>query len=143
MAPIPATAPAISVVCTDTRMLEPGCLFVAIRGDHHDGHNYLPEAAAKGAVAAIVQEAPAEALPNLNLIRVADTRVALGKIATFARKKMGCKVIAVAGSNGKTSTKYLINSVLATKLRGSMSPKSFNNDIGVPLTILPADPNQD
>src|SRR3954464_3746647 len=56
---------------------------------------------------------------------------------------MRSKVIAVAGSNGKTSTKYLIDSILSSKLRGSMSPKSFNNDIGVPLTILPADPTQD
>jgi len=86
---------------------------------------------------------PPQTLPNVHLIGVADTRKALGKLATYVRKHMRAKVIAVAGSNGKTSTKYLIDSALSGKLRGSMSPKSFNNEIGVPLTIFPADPNQD
>jgi UDP-N-acetylmuramoyl-tripeptide--D-alanyl-D-alanine ligase len=133
----------VSVVCTDTRSLEPGCLFVALKGDRFDAHEFLPDAAAKGAVAAIVQDVPRQNLPNLQLIVVPDTRVALGKLANYARNQMSCKVIGVAGSNGKTSTKYLIDSVLSTTKRGSMSPKSFNNDIGVPLTILPADPTQD
>ncbi|CAN5373655.1 UDP-N-acetylmuramoyl-tripeptide--D-alanyl-D-alanine ligase [soil metagenome] len=143
LAPIPKTAPAVSVVCTDTRMLQPGCLFVALKGEKYDAHAFIPEAAAKGAIAAVVQDVPAQSMPNLVLIKAADTRVALGKIANFARKHMSCKVIAVAGSNGKTTTKYLINSVLSASLRGTMSPKSYNNDIGVPLTILPADPNAD
>ena len=65
------------------------------------------------------------------------------RLATYVRKSMRSKVIAVAGSNGKTSTKYLIDSVLSGRLRGSMSPQSFNNDVGVPLTIFPADPMQD
>jgi UDP-N-acetylmuramoyl-tripeptide--D-alanyl-D-alanine ligase len=133
----------VSVVCTDTRALEPGCMFVALKGDRFDAHEFLPDAAAKGAVAAIVQDVPKQNLPNLHLILVPDTRIALGKLANFARNQMSCKVIGVAGSNGKTSTKYLIDSVLSTTKRGSMSPKSFNNDIGVPLTILPADPTQD
>ncbi|MBC8108211.1 MAG: UDP-N-acetylmuramoyl-tripeptide--D-alanyl-D-alanine ligase [Anaerolineae bacterium] len=143
LAPIPKTAPAVQHVCTDTRMLQPGCVFVALKGEKYDAHAFIPEAAAGGAIAAIVQDVPAQAMPNLHLIKVADTRIALGKIANFARKHMRCKVIAVAGSNGKTTTKYLINSVLSASLRGTMSPKSFNNDIGVPLTILPADPNAD
>src|SRR5688572_6576647 len=116
LAPIPKTAPAITHVCTDSRMLQPGCLFVALKGEKFDGHDFLPEAASKGAVAAVVQDVPDAALPNLHLIKAADTRIALGKIANLARRHMNCKVIAVAGSNGKTTTKYLINSVLTATL---------------------------
>jgi UDP-N-acetylmuramoyl-tripeptide--D-alanyl-D-alanine ligase len=140
---IPATAPMVSAVCTDTRRMDPHSLFIAITGDRYNGHDYLPDAAKGGAVAALVQEPPSHQLPNLHLIEVKDTRKALGKLATFVRMQMRSKVIAVAGSNGKTSTKYLIDSILGSKMRGSMSPKSFNNDIGVPLTIFPADPMQD
>lgn len=141
--PIPATAPLVSAVCTDTRRMEPGSLFVAINGQRYNAHDFLPDAAAGGAVAALVQEIPKHKLPNLYLIQVPDTRAALGRLATYVRSQMRSKVIAVAGSNGKTSTKYLIDSILSTRLRGSMSPKSFNNEIGVPLTIFPADPVQD
>jgi UDP-N-acetylmuramoyl-tripeptide--D-alanyl-D-alanine ligase len=95
-------------------------------------------------VAALVDREPAVDLPNLRFIRVADTRAALGRLATFVRQQLTvCKVICVAGSNGKTSTKHLISAALSCRLRGSVSPKSFNNDIGVPLTIFPADPIQD
>src|SRR3954463_13947630 len=140
---IPATAPLVKAVSTDTRRMEPGSLFVAISGDRFNAHDFLPDAAKAGAVAALVEQTIETKLPNLHLIEVKSTRVALGKLATFVRGQMRSKVIAVAGSNGKTSTKYLIDSILSSKLRGSMSPKSFNNDIGVPLTILPADPTQD
>src|SRR5262245_61416665 len=101
---LPATAPPITAVCTDTRRMEPGSLFVALRGDTFDGHEFLPKAAAGGAVAALVEEPPKLSLPNLHLISVVNTRVALGRLATYVRKSMRCKVIAVAGSNGKTST---------------------------------------
>jgi UDP-N-acetylmuramoyl-tripeptide--D-alanyl-D-alanine ligase len=133
----------VSAVCIDSRRMEPGSLFVAIKGDTHDGHNHLPQAAAGGAVAALVQTVPDVSLPNLHFIHVPDTRAALGKLARYVRQRMTCKVIGVGGSNGKTSTKHLIDAALSAKLRGSISPKSFNNDIGVPLTIFPADPNQD
>jgi UDP-N-acetylmuramoyl-tripeptide--D-alanyl-D-alanine ligase len=140
---IPPTAPPISAVCTDTRRMTPGSLFVALRGDRHNAHEFLPDAAAGGAVAALVEQVPAQTLPNVYLIKVEDTKQAMGKLATYVRRHMRSKVIAVAGSNGKTSTKYLIDAALSFRLRGSMSPKSFNNDIGVPLTIFPADPMQD
>jgi len=140
---MPAGAVEIRGVCTDTRRMEPGALFVAIRGEHHNAHEYLPQAAAGGAVAAIVEDEPAVKLPNMHLIQVPSTRQALGKLARLARQQMTAKVIAVAGSNGKTGTKNLIDSALCQRLRGSISPKSFNNDIGVPLAIFPADPNQD
>jgi UDP-N-acetylmuramoyl-tripeptide--D-alanyl-D-alanine ligase len=131
-------------VSSDSRFIEPGAVFFAIRGEHVDGHDYLADAASKGAIAAVVDHEPKIDLPNLKFIVVPDTRKALGKLATYIRRQFGvCKVIAVAGSNGKTSTKHLISAALSAKLKGSISPKSYNNDIGVPLTIFPADPNQD
>jgi UDP-N-acetylmuramoyl-tripeptide--D-alanyl-D-alanine ligase len=137
------TAHEVQCVCTDSRNMQPSSLFIAIKGDNHDGHLHLPQAAAGGAIAALVQDVPADAPPNVTLIQVADTRIAMGKLATHVRLQMRAKVIAVAGSNGKTTTKYLIAAALSGKLNGSISPKSFNNDIGVPLAIFPADPNQD
>ncbi len=140
---IPAVGPEITAVSTDTRRMEPGSLFVAIKGETYDGHDFLPAAAAGGAIAALVEEQPSVKLPNVHLIQVADTRKAMGKLARYVRQQMTAKVICVGGSNGKTGTKNLIDSILCRRLRGSISPKSFNNDIGVPLAIFPADPNQD
>src|SRR5258706_7878358 len=139
---IPAAALDVSSVCTDTRMMEPGGLFGAIKAER-DGTTFLPDAAAKGAIAALVEDEPAVKLPNVHLIQVASTRAALAKLATHVRKQMSAHVIAVGGSNGKTGTKNLIDSALRRHKRGSISPKSFNNDIGVPLAIFPADPGQD
>lgn len=140
---IVADGPLVNVVCTDTRQMSNGSLFIALRGDNFDGHAYLAQAAKGGAMAALVEEPPAQGIANLTLIQVQNTRVAMGKLASYCRQQMRAKVIAVAGSNGKTSTKHLIDAALCARLRGSISPKSFNNDIGVPLTIFPADPRQD
>jgi UDP-N-acetylmuramoyl-tripeptide--D-alanyl-D-alanine ligase len=143
LSPIPADAPLVQAVCTDTRRMEKGSLFVALRGDHFNAHDFLPQAAAGGSVAALVEHPPVQRLPNVLLIEVPDTRAAMGKLANYCRRHMRAKVVAVAGSNGKTSTKHLIDAALCGKLRGSISPRSWNNDIGVPLTIFPADPLQD
>ena len=140
---IPADVPPILAVCTDTRRMEKSSLFIALRGEKHDAHDFIPQAAAGGAIAALVDHPPTTILPNVHLIQVPDTRIAMGKLASRTRQDLLGKVIAVAGSNGKTSTKHLIDSALCGKLRGSISPKSFNNDIGVPLSIFPADPRQD
>lgn len=141
---IPPASVQVQAVCTDTRHMRPASLFVAIVGETHDGHDFLPQAAAGGALAALVQRVPDNVQPNVCLIQVDDTRKALGRLARHARKQMKqTKVIAVAGSNGKTSTKHLIDAALCGRFRGSVSPKSYNNDIGVPLAIFPADPLQD
>jgi UDP-N-acetylmuramoyl-tripeptide--D-alanyl-D-alanine ligase len=140
---IPADAPLVTAVCTNSKQMEKGSLFIALRGDKHNAHEFLPDAAAGGAIAALVEEPPADVLPNVALIQVPDTRAAMGKLARHVRKQLRAKVITVAGSNGKTSTKHLIDAALRGRLKGSISPKSFNNDIGVPLTIFPADPSQD
>jgi UDP-N-acetylmuramoyl-tripeptide--D-alanyl-D-alanine ligase len=138
--PTACAALVIQSICTDTRKITPGCLFIAIKGDSHDGHDHVQAAAAAGAVAAMVDRDVATDLP---LIRVGDTRQAMGRLANYVRRQLKCTVIAVAGSNGKTGTKNLIHSVLKGSVRGSISPKSFNNDIGVPTTIFAADPADD
>jgi UDP-N-acetylmuramoyl-tripeptide--D-alanyl-D-alanine ligase len=140
---LPKEAPAITAVCTNSKQMEPFSLFVAIKGDRVNAHDFLPDAAAGGAIAALVEEPPKFVLPNLHLIGVDSTRRAMGRLATHVRRQLQSRVIAVAGSNGKTTTKYFIDSVLSPSLRGSISPKSYNNDIGVPLAIFPADPSQD
>ncbi len=133
----------ISAVCTDTRRMTTESLFIALHGENFDGHTFLAQAAAGGARAAIIDRQPRNIPANLALLPVADTRAAMGLLARHVRQQMRGKVIAVAGSNGKTGVKHLIHSALRHDLRGSMSPKSFNNDIGVPLTIFPADADAD
>jgi len=140
---IPDESLNVSVISTDTRHIEPASVFIALRGDRFDGHQFLAQAAAGGAIAAIVDSAPADSPLHLALIQVPNTRSALGRLAKHVRQQLRAKVIAVAGSNGKTSTKNLIHAALRGKLKGTISPKSYNNDIGVPLAILPADPQQD
>jgi UDP-N-acetylmuramoyl-tripeptide--D-alanyl-D-alanine ligase len=142
-APAPALPASISAVFTDTRQKSASALFVALRGEKFDGHDFLKAASEGGAVAALVDRDGLQCPASLQLVRVKDTRRAMGALARHIRRQLRGKVIAVAGSNGKTGTKYLIDSVLRPNLHGSISPKSFNNDIGVPLAIFPAEVNQD
>lgn len=146
--PLPKDNIFVSAVCTDSRDIRPDSLYIAIKGDRFDAHDFIVDAAEKGAIAAIVSTEPTAQLigslpKTFRLMVVADTRIALGKLAGHIRTTLRAKVVAVAGSNGKTGTKYLINSVLSSRLKGSMSPKSFNNDIGVPLAINAAEENHD
>ena len=132
----------VARVGTDTRRVEAGDLFVALRGERFDAHDFLDQA--KHAAAAIVERVPADAPPDLPLIVVPDARRALGDLARHHRRSLtNTTVIAVAGSNGKTGTKRLIHAALSGTLRGTASPASFNNDVGVPLTLLPVDPADD
>jgi UDP-N-acetylmuramoyl-tripeptide--D-alanyl-D-alanine ligase len=143
LAPSAPAGSAIAGVSTDTRSMQRDSLFVALRGSTHDGHQHLRAAAGAGAIAALVDCIPADAPPGLPLIVVDNTRRALARLAAHVRDGFNGSVIAVAGSNGKTGTKGLIHAALHPPLRGSASPKSFNNDIGVPLTIFSADPKDD
>ena len=125
-------------VCTDSRQAKPGDLFIAIKGEKFDGHDFINEVAAKGAVAVVVPEKgkiPAQ-LPDCAVLVVKDTRAALGQLAAAYRKEFDLPVVAVGGSNGKTTVKELIASALRQKLATLWSESSFNNDIGVPLTML-------
>lgn len=126
---------AVTRVCTDSREVERGDLFFALKGDRFDGEDYVPDVIARGAAAAIVQKSES-IQPGGGYIKVDDTRAALGKLALRYRSEFELDVIVVAGSNGKTTTKELIASVLRQAKKVLSSLASFNNDIGVPLTLL-------
>jgi len=124
-------------VCTDSRLAKPGDLFVAIYGDRFDGHDYLSEALAQGAEAAVVSQARlGQAAPAGPRIEVEETREALGRLASRYRRDFELPVVAIGGSNGKTGTKEIVATVLGQRLETLSSEASFNNDIGVPLTLL-------
>ncbi len=133
----------VKIVCTDSRSAKPGDLFFAIKGEKFDGHEFLGEVVAKGVAAVVVEKAKAQSLkPGVQsaaVLVVEDVRAALGKFAAAYRKDFTVPVIAVAGSNGKTTTKELLASVLRQKFSTLWSEASFNNDIGVPATLLRLD----
>lgn len=142
------TTGSVSAVSIDTRTAKGGDLFVAIKGDTHDGHAYLATAAGAGCEAAIVRlDVPLddELLKQFpgGVIGVADTITALGELGAMWRGQMAAEVVAVTGSVGKTTVKRMIHHILSRRLTGSDSPKSFNNNIGVPLTLLAVAPKDD
>ena len=130
-----------SGVGTDTRLLEPGALFVALRGENHDAHAFMGAAAAAGARGAVVEFVPEDAPDSLRYYVVDDTLVALGRLARLHRRRCDVRVCAVVGSNGKTTTKELIRAVLETSFRVHATTGNLNNRVGLPLTLLacPAD----
>ncbi len=129
----------------DSRTVRSGDLFVAIQGEHHNGHDYVIESLQKGAMFAMVHDW--EQFRNhesaSQIIRVDQTRSALGRLAAYYRRQLPATVIAVTGSNGKTTTRNMIAHVLSGKMKGRCSHKSFNNDVGVPLTIFSAEATDD
>jgi len=130
---------AVGEVCIDSRKVVERSIFFAIRGEQHDGHDFVPQALASGAVAAICADAsklPGQFQRDGRIITVGDTTEALGRLAAWYRKQLAAQVIAVAGSNGKTTTKDILTTVLSTRRRGRGAAASFNNSIGVPLTLL-------
>lgn len=136
----PPHALMINGVCTDNRAVTPGCCFVALKGEKHDGHDFAVKAAEAGA-AMILACRPIAGLTKVPVLVVEDTRRALGRLAAAYRDHLGAEgatFIAVCGSNGKTTTVRMIDAVLRAAHPGTSSQKSFNNDIGVPLTILSA-----
>jgi len=129
-------------VCTDSRQAQPGDLFFALRGDRFDAHDFLGEVAAKRVAAVVVERAKApRALADCGVIAVANPRRALGDLAARYRADFTLPIIAVAGSNGKTTTKALLAAVLRQKFNALWSEASFNNDVGVPLTLLQLERN--
>lgn len=120
-------------VGTDTRTLADGDLFVALVGPNFDGHSFVPEAIARGAAGALLSRPLETPLPY---VRVAETRAALGQLAAFWRRQFQIPVVAVTGSNGKTTVKEMIGAIMAETGRGTVTRGNLNNDIGVPLTLL-------
>jgi len=127
-----------AAVRTDTRDLSRGDLFVALRGERFDAHEMLGRAAEAGAAAALVSRIPDDAPDALPLFVVDDTLTALASLARHRRRAHGGRVVAVAGSNGKTTTKDLLATVLGARYRVHATGGNFNNQVGLPLTLFAA-----
>jgi UDP-N-acetylmuramoyl-tripeptide--D-alanyl-D-alanine ligase len=142
----------ITQTVADSRRAESGALFVAMRGEHADGHDYVPDAFSRGAIAAIVERDvefdgltidltnPHPILPDIwsqpLAIRVADSLEALQRLAAFWRQRHSLRVVGITGSVGKTTTKELTAAVLARRYVTLKTEASYNNEIGVPLTLM-------
>lgn len=135
-APAPTGAREFAAVSTDTRTIAEGTLFVALRGERFDAHEFLADAVRAGAAALVVSDAVRAAGIGVPVYVVRDTRVALGALAHFRREAWGKPVIAVGGSNGKTSTKAMLAAMLAGAYDVHATAGNLNNEIGVPLTLL-------
>ena len=123
-------------VSTDTRALSAGALFVALKGERFDAHEFLAEAARGGASAAVVSEARAGDPSPLPRLAVKDPLAALGAIARLHRLRHAIPVVGVTGSNGKTTTREMIAAILATRGPVLKTEGNLNNEVGVPLTLL-------
>jgi UDP-N-acetylmuramoyl-tripeptide--D-alanyl-D-alanine ligase len=127
-------------VCTDSRGVRSGELFVALKGERLDGHEFAAEAVRRGAAAVLGEAGRLGGLPGgCAVVGVGDTRQALASLAASHRRRFELPVIAVAGSNGKTTTKDLVASVLGQRFQTLASEASFNNSVGVPLSLLRLD----
>ncbi len=125
--------PLFEGVSTDSRKVQPGQLFVPLVGENFDGHDYLSQALAAGAAGALWSRQDSPAGP---LLRVQDTLTAYQQLGAFHRRRLRIPVIAVTGSTGKTTTKDLIAALLSSRYQVHKTEANYNNDIGVPLTLL-------
>jgi UDP-N-acetylmuramoyl-tripeptide--D-alanyl-D-alanine ligase len=126
-----------SVICTDTRKISKSCLFFALKGDHFNGNEFAHQAIESGAAYAIVDEK--KYAVNEHFILVSDVLETLQDLARYHRKQLSIPVIGITGSNGKTTTKELIRSVLSQQFKTFATEGNLNNHIGVPLSILAID----
>jgi UDP-N-acetylmuramoyl-tripeptide--D-alanyl-D-alanine ligase len=132
-------------IVTDSTKVTRGAVFVALKGERHDGHRFVGAAVKRGAACVIVQQAlPPKTLGRATAVRVVDTLKALGDLAHYRRQKIAPKVLAITGSNGKTTTKEMVAAILEESTLGSQSLRgrvlktegNFNNLVGLPLTLL-------
>lgn len=137
----------VAGVSTDTRLVRPGDCFVALVGDRCDGHDFVPDALARGAAAVVVsrkmRELGASPAGGPAVLEVADTLYALGELARFHRRRHPIPVVGISGSNGKTSTKEMVSGILGQSRSVLKNHGNFNNLIGVPLTLLSLRPDHD
>jgi len=134
---------AFTGVTTDTRAIEPGALFIPLKGERFDGHTFIEQAALKGASAFLIGRDDVTVPPGAGAVRVEDTLAAYGDIARHWRELLGLAVIAVTGSSGKTSTKEMIAAVLARFMQVGKSHANYNNEVGVPKTLLSMRPGDE
>ncbi|MBN6044373.1 UDP-N-acetylmuramoyl-tripeptide--D-alanyl-D-alanine ligase [Citrobacter sp. ku-bf4] len=123
----------LDAVTTDTRKLTPGCLFVALKGERFDAHDFAEQAKAGGAGALLVSRPLAVDLPQ---VIVKDTRLAFGELAAWVRSQVPARVVALTGSSGKTSVKEMTAAILSQCGKTLYTAGNLNNDIGVPMTLL-------
>ena len=122
-------------VTTDSRTITPGCVFVALKGEHFDGNDFALKVAEEGVAACVI--ADRQELPkHEKLFVVDDSLKALQKLAKYHREKLGLPIIGITGTNGKTTTKELVSAVLSKKYNIVFTQGNFNNQLGVPLTLL-------
>ena len=135
----------IREVCTDSRKIAEGCLFLPWVGEKFDGHDFIDAALEKGAAGCLCAKAPQTLRSDKFYIQVPDTRLALRALASFWRDRFEIPVVQITGSVGKTTTKEMVAAVLGAKYNTLKTQGNFNNDIGTPLTVangwadLPAD----
>ena len=137
---LPRGATSVSGITTDTRKIGKGNVFVALKGERFDGHDYLQDAVRDGASAVVVSRAPKVNSLGVPVYEVRDTLVALGALARYWRRAWGKTIIGVAGSNGKTSTKDLIRAALSRSFDVHATTGNLNNRIGVPISLLSLQP---
>jgi len=139
---VPVAAKKIKEISTDSRQVHAGDVFIALRGENFDGHNFVRETLKNGAICAVVDNKYTPGSGEALLV-VDDTVKALGNIARLYRRKFSLPVLAVAGSNGKTTTKEMIAAVLRKKYRVLSSKGNLNNHIGVPQTLFLLKPSHE
>ena len=130
----------ISGVSTDTRTIQQGDLFIALVGDKFNGHDYISVAEQNGAAAVICSEEVEASVP---VLMVDDTLLALHRLAAYYRTLLDIKIVAITGSNGKTSTRDMTKTVLSSKYKVYSTDKNFNNEIGLPKSVLQLDDSYD
>lgn len=143
---IPGKFTGFNLVSTDTRKIEKGNIFIALKGEKFDANDYIEEASSKGAAICIVDQIKynsEEIQKDTTIIKVEDTGKALLDLAEFYRSKLNLKVVAITGSTGKTSTKDLVAAALSSKYKVFKTAGNFNNQIGLPLMIFKLDNNYD
>ena len=123
----------VTGVSTDSRSIVRGEMFIALRGEHYDAHDFIEHAARRGAVCALVERACPSSVP---LVVVDDTRAALARLAAWWRQRLGTRLVAITGSNGKTTVKEMTAAILTQSGEVLATRGNLNNEIGVPLTLL-------
>ena len=125
----------VTGVVSDSRLATAGSLFVSLRGSRHDGHDFLEDAAARGAVAALCERGRVEVPCPLAVLESEEPLAALGEVGRLVRRRSRARVVGVAGSAGKTTTKDVLHALLTPHVPAVASPASYNNELGVPLTL--------
>ncbi len=129
----------------DSRTISPGDIFIAVKGRHFDGHDFIGEALRKGASGLLLRKDPGKSIRGKasHVISVDDTREAMGAIASWIRKRVDIPVVCITGTNGKTTVKDLLSHALASRYKVLSSRRSYNNIIGLSLTLFDLDPSHE